>query len=591
MPQDVSQMSVSSSVNVDPGKSDNLRLIRARAQMRDGISLNVHVYLPRNASGPIPAVVELTPYTVETGHGDGQYFPKRGLAYVVADVRGRGDSEGEFSPATNDARDGFDLIEWVVAQDWSDGRVVLYGGSYTGQNQWLMLGQRHPALVAASPAAAFAPGIDVPRGGIPNLYEAKWRSVVWGKALYAQSGADNGIWNQEIRQALDEERPIWTAAEAFGLFLDDDLRKNIEEPGLKHWGDRYSSDEQLAGLEVPVLTVTGTHDDCMPGTIYHWERYENLASPTALAQSHLLIGPWDHAGTDSGNDSVGELQFSENARVSLRELRTDWFRHILFGEAKPELLDNTFVYYVAGAEHWKSTSSLSAATKGTLTLNAHALQGKNDVFHSGWLDTELSDGPEYHITLDPRDMRAIEVELTPRPGATPDNPLFAEAYNSLLMTQGGNDPTNQVFSMNVDGNGVVYHSAPFSTQIDVVGKPKLRLVVIPDQTDADLSILLHEIRPDGSAIFLSSDLVRLSTCNTTAEGTLLVGEENVIDIDDFRFCSRTLQQASRIRLTIRSPWSALIFPNADGLRDHPEVNLRILHRKDQPTQLFMPRGH
>jgi predicted acyl esterase len=188
-------------------------------------------------------------------------------------------------------------------------------------------------------------------------------------------------------------------------------------------------------------------------------------------------------------------------------------------------------------------------------------------------------------------MRAIEVELTPRPGATPDNPLFAEAYNSLMMTQGGNDPTNQVFSMNVDGDGLIYHSAPFSTQIDVVGKPKLRLVVIPDQTDADLSILLHEIRPDGSAIFLSSDLVRLSRCNTTAEGTLLVGEENVIDIDDFRFCSRTLQQGSRLRLTVRSPWSALIFPNADGLRDHPEVNLRILHRKDQPTQLFMPRGH
>ena len=145
--------------------------------------------------------------------------------------------------------------------------------------------------------------------------------------------------------------------------------------------------------------------------------------------------------------------------------------------------------------------------------------------------------------------------------------------------------------MNVDGNGLVYHTAPFATQINVVGKPKLSLVVIPDQPDADLSIVLHEIRPDGASIFLSSDLVRLSRVNTTAAGTLLVGEANIIAIDDFRFCSRTLQQGSRIRLTVRSPWSALIFPTASGLGNDPEVNLRILHGKDQPTQLTLPIGY
>ena len=111
-------MPVSSDTNVDYGKSHNLRLIRARAPMRDGIHLNVAVYLPRNATGPIPAVMELTPYTVDTAHGDGQYFPQRGLAYVVADVRGRGDSEGEFTPALNDAFDGFDLVDWIAKQDW-----------------------------------------------------------------------------------------------------------------------------------------------------------------------------------------------------------------------------------------------------------------------------------------------------------------------------------------------------------------------------------------------------------------------------------------------------------------------------------------
>ena len=582
-------MPVFSNTNVDYGPSHNLRLVRARVPMRDGICLNVAVYLPRDATGPIPAVMELTPYTIDHAHGDGQYFPKRGLAYVVADVRGRGDSEGDFTPILNDAFDGFDLIDWIAKQEWNDGRVVMFGGSYTGQNQWLILGQKHPAVVAISPAAAFASGIDIPRGGVPNIYDAKWEGVVWGNALYAHSGADNGIWAQEIREAIAQGRPVWTAGESFGVTFNV-LRKFVEEPGLENWSNMYSSSEQLRGIEVPVLTVTGTHDDCMPGTIYHWQRYEQLASESALAKSHLVIGPWDHAGTDSGENSVGELQFAEAARVPIRELRTDWFRHILFGEALPEFLSDRFVYYVAGSEEWRSNSSLQAVTKDFMNLNLQSSPGKNDVFHSGWLTSDATDSPEYLIKLDPKDSRALDLELIPRPGATVDNPLFAQAYNSLLMTQGGNDPTNQIFTVTVDGNGLIYHSAPFEAPVTMVGKPKLSLEIIPDQPEADLSVLLHEIRPDGSSIFLSSELARLSRFNTTAQGSLLVEERNVIVLDDFRFCSRTIAQGSRLRLTIRSPWSALIIPNGDGLLDHPEVNLRVLHSKDSPTKLTMPLG-
>jgi predicted acyl esterase len=583
-------MPVSSNINIDYGPSHNLRLIRARAPMRDGIHLNVAVYLPRNASGPIPAVMELTPYTIDHTHGEGQYFPKRGLAYVVADVRGRGDSEGEINPFLGDALDGFDLVDWISKQDWNDGRVVLFGGSYTGENQWQILGQKHPAVVAASPAAAFAPGIDIPRGGIPNLYQARWLGMVWGKAAYHQSGADYGLWTQEIREAIVAGRPIWTAGETFGVSFNASLRRFMETPGVENWFDMYSSDEQLQDLDVPIFTITGTHDDCMPGTIHHWQRFEQLASNSALAKSHLLIGPWDHAGTDSGENSVGELQFAEAAKLSMRALRADWFRHILFGEEKPKLLSDRFVYYVAGAEEWRTNTSLERATKDSLNLNLHSLPGKNDVFHSGWLTSDELDGPDYVITLNPKDSRALDLEMIPRPVANVDNPLFAPTYNSLLLTQAGNDPTNQIFTVSVNGNGLVYHSDPFEEPLTIVGKPKLSLEIIPDQPEADLSVLLHEIRPDGSSIFLSSELARLGRFNTTAQGTLLVGERNVIVLDDFRFCSRTIGQGSRLRLTVRSPWSALIIPNGDGLLDHPEVNLRVLHSKDSPTKLIMPLG-
>lgn len=583
-------MPVFSDTNVDYGPSHNLRLFRARVPMRDGICLNVAVYLPRDAAGPIPAVMEITPYTIDHTHGEGQFFPKRGLAYVVADVRGRGDSEGDFTHMLINAFDGFDLAEWITQQSWNDGRVVLFGGSYTGMNQWSFLAQKHPAVVAASPAAAFALAIDIPRGGVPNIYEYKWAACVWGNAAYHQSGIDGGLWAQEIRQAIEQGRPVWTAGESFGVSQNEFLRKFAEEPGLENWSEYFASDEQLTDLDVPILTITGTHDDCMPGTIYHWQRFEQLASNSALAKSHLLIGPWDHAGTDSGENAVGELQFAEAAKLSMRALRADWFRHILFGEEKPKLLSDHFVYYVAGAEEWRANSSFQAATKDFMDLNLKSSPGKNDVFHSGWLTPDAVDSPEYLLTLDPKDARALDLELIPRPSANIDNQLFPPSYNSLLMTQGGNDPTNQIFTVTVDGNGLIYHSAPFEAPVTMAGKPKLSLEIIPDQPEADLSVLLHEIRPDGSSIFLSSELARLSRFNTTAQGSLLVEERNVIVLDDFRFCSRTIAQGSRLRLTIRSPWSALIIPNGDGLLDHPEVNLRVLHSKDSPTKLTMPLG-
>lgn len=582
-------MPVSSSTRVDLGPSHGVRMRRERVPMRDGVHLSAAVYTPR-AGGRVPAVMELTPYTVDSAHGEGQYFPTQGLAYVVADTRGRGDSEGDFRQSFNDAVDAVDLIEWIIQQPWSDGRVVLYGGSYSGHNQWLILGMRHPALAAASPAAAPVMGMEIPRGGIPNAYDFKWRAMVLGKPLYTMSGTDNGLWAQEIRQAMVEGRPIWTAAEAFGVPYDDDLRRFIEQPGLEHWADLLPTDEQLTGLDVPVFTVTGTHDDCMPGTIHHWQRFVQLADPKALERSHLLIGPWDHAGTDSGHNAVGELQFDDLARLPLRQMRTAWFRHILFGEPRPEMLTDRFVYYVAGAEEWRTAPTVEAATVGACPLYLQSAEGPNDVFHSGWLAAEAADGPDYTMTLDPMDPRVIDLELVPRPGAAPDNPLFALAYNSLVMTHAGNDPTNQVFVVTIDGDGLIYHSPVLAEPLTVIGKPRLRLVVVPDAADTDVMVLVHEVRPDGQSIFVSSDLLRLSTCLPADSDGLRVGEPNAIDITDFRFCSRQFGAGSRVRLTVRSAWSSLTLPSEDGLRNHPPVTLRALHRADDPAVLTLSLG-
>ena len=135
--------------------------------MRDGLSLHAAVWRPRGQTAPVSAVMELTPYGVDHLNEDGVFWAAEGFAYVAIDVRGRGNSDGDFVPFLRDASDGYDAVEWIAAQDWCDGRVALHGGSYTGINQYLILAAAPPSLKAITPDSTTGHGIDLPRGGIP----------------------------------------------------------------------------------------------------------------------------------------------------------------------------------------------------------------------------------------------------------------------------------------------------------------------------------------------------------------------------------------------------------------------------------------
>ena len=74
-----------------------------------------------------------------------------GYAVVIQDVRGRHASGGEWYPYANEAIDGYDTIDWIASQSWSDGTVGMFGISYHGATQWLAATEAHPALKAIVP--------------------------------------------------------------------------------------------------------------------------------------------------------------------------------------------------------------------------------------------------------------------------------------------------------------------------------------------------------------------------------------------------------------------------------------------------------
>ncbi|HZU33644.1 MAG TPA: CocE/NonD family hydrolase, partial [Candidatus Angelobacter sp.] len=115
-----------------------LKSYNVHIPMRDGVRLAAHIYRPE-AEGKFPVILVRTPYGKDSksAFAQAEYFAQHGYVYVWQDVRGRYDSEGEFSVLVNEGRDGYDTIEWLARQPWSNGSIGTFGGSYLSWDQWL----------------------------------------------------------------------------------------------------------------------------------------------------------------------------------------------------------------------------------------------------------------------------------------------------------------------------------------------------------------------------------------------------------------------------------------------------------------------
>src|SRR6202158_1611255 len=121
---------------------------------RDGVKLNATIFMPHGQKQPLPVIFTFTPYIGDSYTDRAVYFAKHGYVYALVDVRGRGNSGGAFEPFVNEARDGYDVVEWLAKQPYCNGKVTMWGGSYAGFDQWTTLKEFSPHLATICSAAA-----------------------------------------------------------------------------------------------------------------------------------------------------------------------------------------------------------------------------------------------------------------------------------------------------------------------------------------------------------------------------------------------------------------------------------------------------
>jgi hypothetical protein len=290
--------------------------------VRDGTMLEAWITKPSNSQAKLPTILTLTQYDIDGGrHGDSAgYYARRGYAFVQAYVRGRGQSGGVKSDSLGAqvGRDGHDLVEWIAAQPWSDGRVVMFGGSFVGMTQWQTAAQLPPHLAAIAPYVPIYPGWDVPNtNGIPQAWTAVILGYVAGRALNTGFMRNQDYWEGKMLEQYAAYRPFYELDKAIGIAADDwwmldaqGKRKSMFDVWLDHVGDAAFNlaaepkAESYQRMNFPVLTVTGYYDDDQPGSLHYYRNYVAHAPAAAIAQLHLVIGPWDHPGAQEDRKSV-----------------------------------------------------------------------------------------------------------------------------------------------------------------------------------------------------------------------------------------------------------------------------------------------
>src|SRR5690349_24187858 len=172
-----------------------------RIVLRDRVQLSANLYLPPGLVEPAPAIVTMTPYTAQRYHEQGVYFASHGYPFLTVDVRGRGNSEGEFKPLLQEARDGHDVVEWLAQQPYCNGKITMWGGSYAGYDQWATAKEFPPHLATIVPVASPFAGVDFPRrNNIAFPYDVQWLTLTSGHASQEKIFGDSSFWAAKFKE-------------------------------------------------------------------------------------------------------------------------------------------------------------------------------------------------------------------------------------------------------------------------------------------------------------------------------------------------------------------------------------------------------
>lgn len=481
-------------------------------EMRDGVHLATDVYLPDSGEGPWPVVFARTPYGRK--HSGTKLYPEtrtallqNGIAIVMQELRGFYESEGEAQPFVTDGwgelQDGYDTVEWILKQEWCNGKIAGTGSSAAGSTQILLAGTGPKGI--AGQLIYQAP---------ISQYDVSYPGGVFRKKLLEE-------WVKFINlpELLDRTRshPYYD----------------------KSWQIQNLA-ERVDRVNWPVAIFASWYDVFIQDCIDLYTEIRQRGGPNARDNVFLLIGPYYHMNFDLRNGPlVGELEFPAIARVP-RDLWPEdmqWWKHWLLNEPlKP--VPPRVLYYVMGelpagngpGNEWRTASNWPPPAEMAL----------------------------YFLTSD----SSLETVLPEQQGEfsynyDPQNPVPTIGGNNIYLEAGPYDQRDVE-----DRDDVLLFTSEILTEpLEVVGRITAVLHVSTSAKDTDFTAKLTDVCPDGRSMLVCDGIRRLSLREGFTEPKEVTpGEKYIMEID-LGSTGIVFNKGHRIRLAVSGSNSPCFEPN------------------------------
>lgn len=454
----------------------------------DGFKLLTRVYLPEG-DGPWPVVVTRTPY-VYMGRGDtnplAREYAKRGIGYIQQDCRGKGGSEGFFSPNIYEREDGIALYRWLDQQEWC-GEVGIFGSSYTALTGWLV----------ADSIPERVKGMYLSHYGV-DRHISCYRAGLFREDIMSGWVIDNA--EEDIRhperkpgQPVGEnyydfylyrpqvEADVVVLGQRLDYYRDWITHTDYNDPYWNSgvWGDLKRIPPQV---KIPVTIIAGQFDHHEEGTILGFERL----SPEVQQHSRLILGSWNHSFqvTPTHVPTAHAKEFDTTAD------QFRWFYELLVKKQEPQ---REIKVYAIEEDKWLDLDDwpIKPASVKKMYLSSEKTGSKWNVFK---LKDRASRRKKLSYDYDP------------------ENPLIVTGGETIFTTTGKRG-CNPMPEPGFRDDVLSFVSEALDEDMTIAGTITLRLKVSTDVDDTAFAFTLSEVTPDGTSYNMRTTITTLGYRN------------------------------------------------------------------------------
>lgn len=569
--------------------------------MRDGIRLNADVWLPA-AEGRFPTILIRTPYETEIGRRS-EFLNQaitRGYAIMQSHERGRYLSEGEMGFLSRADEDGWDTLNWIAAQPWSDGKVATYGCSSSAENQLKLASLGHPAHKAM---IAYSTGCGIAEVGPYREQGNFWRGGVWqqGWADYfftymalhwpqlpsglpdSERQALLGIFSVDAsgpgiaKDALDTARmhlPMIEIGKVVGApetVMEEFLLRGPSHPSWDE--DRVTSADVI---HVPGLWAEALYDISAPSSVAFFEktRAENPLGSQAMVITNGLHCRFYKL---SKNQKIGDRDMGD-MRFDFIGQELAWLDRWLKDDMEASMPLAPVTVYMGGVNHWAEFSAVPVAGRDpsrtfflTSGGQANSLDG-DGVLSGAAPSTAIAD----KFTYDPAD------------------PVISHGGAICCVGTDQKDGAFDQREIETRSDVLVYTSEELAEDLAVFGYIETELFVSSDAPDTDFTVRLVDVAPDGTAWNLCDTILRMRYREGLDNEVFMQSDETYGITLPPMLTANVFLRGHRIRVEVSSsnfPSYARNLNTADNPYTSTEVRVAnnvIHHGPDMLSRIVMP---